>query len=166
MQICLHPAPARQNFDNRLALPHTEARDPTLIEAQGSAAASADAPRSDAASGRRLTAPATAAEATPCREIRARRRAAAAILFGRESRWRESREEHLVLRREELGGGESGGRRVSKGFGGKTGYLCERPLCHRRLGLRRCELEGARVFFVARWFLWTCRARSESFFFL
>jgi len=56
---------------------------------------------------------------------------------------------------------EEGSRRVSKGFGANKGYLCERPLCHRRLGLRRCELEGACVFFVARWFMdVSCKLRK------
>lgn len=69
-----------------------ETRNQTLIEAQGSAAAaSADTPRSEDPSGRRLASPAVAAEATPFLEIRARRRAAAAILFGRNRGGRKER---------------------------------------------------------------------------
>jgi hypothetical protein len=99
-----------------------------LIEAQGSAAAaSADAPRSDAASGRRLATPATAAEATPCLEIiRAKRRAAAAILIGRN---RGGKERQLVLRREEFGGGErrEADEEVPRRVLGQR-YLCERTV--------------------------------------
>lgn len=91
----------------------------TLIEAQGSTAASTDAQRSDAASGRRFATPASATEATPRLEIRARRRAAA-ILFG--SNRGEEREIKLVLRKEEEA--VQGRSRKGSGLRGRE-YLCE-----------------------------------------